>query len=169
MDELAKRVQRAAESILENESLTAGLSDPLAQVSLDWGIACAEHIARSTAGMSETETKEAMSQRLRATRRLMRRMRRWMTHRAEMDAQARAQALAQLIEQAAIIYQNYTPPDDEGRAVFLRHAPGLSADPIKMMTDLRALVAGSSDDTTNDSGGTHGQEIHPQKDHYQQA
>lgn len=158
MDQLAKRVQRAAESILGNESLTEGLSDAVAQVLLDWGVACAEQIARSTAGMDDAEAEEAMSQRLRATRRLMRWVRMWTTHRADIDAEARAEYLAKLIRQAAVIYQHYTPPDDDWCATFLRRAPDLVDYPIQMITDLRTLIEGSGGDPTTDSGDTDDQE-----------
>jgi len=48
MDELTRRAQDLAESILENESLTADLDDAAAKVLIDWGVACAEIIAHST-------------------------------------------------------------------------------------------------------------------------
>jgi hypothetical protein len=54
MYEVSQRIERAAESILENERLTADLDDAAAQVLIDWGLACAELIAGSTDGKKVT-------------------------------------------------------------------------------------------------------------------
>jgi len=43
--DLEQRASRAAESILEDESLTSDLDDVAAKVLLDWGLACAKAIA----------------------------------------------------------------------------------------------------------------------------
>ena len=96
MDEIARRVKRAAASILENERLTAELEDAAAQVLLDWGVACAETIIHSTAALDSGVVEDIMSQRLRATRRLMRRVSKWVANRRTMDAEHSAALLTQI-------------------------------------------------------------------------
>jgi hypothetical protein len=153
VDELSRRIRRASESILENESLTAGLDDPAAQALLDWGLACAERVAESTALLTDEDARAAMSPRLRATRRLMRRVREWIVHRAELGPTAAAQLLAEIVEQATLIDPGFTPPDDDRRAVFLRHWQG--HDSPQMIADLCAFIQGAGDAATIDPGETH--------------
>lgn len=156
MDEFDRRVHRAVQSILENESLTADLDDPAAQVLLDWGIACAEGIAGDSVGLDDDEARDFISSRLRATRRLMRRVRRWVIKQAEMDAGARAALLDQIMEQAAVVYRDFAPPDDDRRAAFLRRSLAPAVHAPQMIAHLRALVEGSDDYSTTNWGGTNG-------------
>lgn len=167
MDELAGRVKRVVGSILENESLTAGLDDPAAEVLLDWGIACAERIAVSTAGLDEDQAEEVMAPRLYATRRLMRQAARWVVNRVEMDSEAGAGFLSGIIEQAAVIYQDFALPEEDRRGEFLRRWSGLDDDPRRMISELRALIEGASSSTTTNTGGKDDkeQEIHHQAGH----
>ena len=79
MDELQRRFERAAEGILENERLTAGLDDEAAAVLIDWGLSWAGVIVIATAGMPDSEAEELLSPRLKANRRLMRYVNRWVT------------------------------------------------------------------------------------------
>jgi hypothetical protein len=146
MDELAQRVKRAAESILENERLTAELEDAAAQALLDWGVACAETIGQSTAGLDSGAVEEAMSQRLRATRRLMRRVSKWVANRRAMDAERSAALLTQIIEQAEIIYgAAFSTPSPDQRNVLMRLPFVFADEPEQMITDLRQLLEVSSD------------------------
>ena len=156
MDELARRIRRASESILENESLTTGLDDPAAEALLDWGLNCAERIAESTAFLTEEDARAAMSPRLRATRQLMRRVKQWVIHRTELGPTAAAELLAEIIEQVTIIDPGLAPPDDARRATFLRHWQGLVHHPPQMIADLRAFIQGTGDIATIDPGETHG-------------
>jgi hypothetical protein len=156
---LEQRVRRAAESILENESLTAGLDDTTAHELLDWGIACAEAIAQETAGLNDDEAEAAMSPRLRATRRLMRRVRGWVVNRQEIEAGAGAELLSEIIEQAATIYQNFVPPDDHQREVFEGEWLNLADDPPQMIVRLRTFIEGAGTDSTTNPGGENDQEI----------
>jgi hypothetical protein len=153
MDELAQRVQRAVESILENERLTAGLDDAAAQVLLNWGVACAKTIVRSTAGMDSSAAEESMSPRLRATRRLMRRVSKWVANRRSLDAQRSAALLTQIFEQAEVIYgAAFSAPSPDQRDVLLE-LPFIYADePEQMIADLRHLLEVSSGSATADSG-----------------
>ena len=139
MSKLAQRVERAAESILENESLTANLDDTAAQALFDWGIACARMVAQSTAGLDDGDVESIMSGRLRATRRLMRLVNQWMPRRSEMDAQDNAALLIRIAEQAAIVYGgDFTDLDSERWDAFL--SQNLGTAPQQLVVNLRALI-----------------------------
>ena len=77
MEQLLKRISRVAESLMENERLTADLDDEAAQQLLSWGISCAKTIMQSTAGLDDEAAEKATYPRMRATRRLMRETNRW--------------------------------------------------------------------------------------------
>jgi hypothetical protein len=141
MNELVQRVTRVAESILENERLTADLDDAAAKVLLDWGVACAEMIAQSTAGLNNLEAEEVMYPRLRATRRLMRSVNKWIAKQLEMDDEGSATLLAKIIKQAAIIYgESFMPPDNDRRNAFLRQQAEVTDNPPQIIANLRELL-----------------------------
>lgn len=138
MDSLGQRMQRAAERILENESLTADLDDDAAKVLLDWGVHCAEQIARDTFGLSANQAEEATYPRLRALRRLMRTVNRWAPKRQPMDGKT----LNKMLAQAAVVYRAYTPPGSMQQAVFLRQ--GLANSTPETIARLRAFIEGTN-------------------------
>ena len=145
MDEFAQRLKRAADNILENERLTSELDDAAAQVLLDWGVACAEEIARSTAGLKGSKVEEAMSPRLRATRRLMRRVSKWVANRRTMDGERSGELLSQISEQAEIIYgEGFAAPDTDQRDILLRLPFVYADEPQQMIADLRQTLDVSS-------------------------
>ena len=153
MSELAQRIERAAESILENESLTANLDDAAAQVLFDWGIACARMVAQSTAGLDDGEAESVMSGRLRATRRLMRLVNQWMPRRSEMDAQGNAALLIRITEQAAIVYaRDFTDLDSERWDAFLSQNLGVA--PQELVVNLRALIENLNLDSMTQGGNS---------------
>jgi hypothetical protein len=154
MKALTQRVDRAAESILENEGLAADLDDAAAKVLLDWGIACAKMVAQSTADLGEAEAEEAMSTRLRATRRLMRSVNTWVASRREMDAEGSAMLLAKILEQAAIIYgKDFTSLDDDQRYAFLKQHIEFADTPQQLIANLRGLLESSSGTSIANQGG----------------
>lgn len=71
------RAIRAAEGILGNERLTSDLDDEAASILLDWGVAWAERVARSTAHLDDESASESMYPQLKAIRKLMRLISRW--------------------------------------------------------------------------------------------
>jgi hypothetical protein len=141
MDEITQRADRAAESILENESLTADLDDAAAQALLDWGVTCVRMIARETTGLDEVAAERAMLPRLRATRRLMRQVNLWVIRGQDMDSQGRSDLLDRMVGRAAVIYdQDFTPPSERQRDVFLRRYLEFAQDPVLVVANLRQLV-----------------------------
>lgn len=164
--ELTKRINRAAESILGNERLTADLDDAAANALLNWGVACAEMIAGSTAGLNDAEAEKVLSLRLRSTRRLMRSVNKWIAKRGEMDAEGSAELLAKIVEQATVIYgEAFALPDDDRRDVFLKQELEFSDDPPQMISNLRDLLENLSHTSTHSQGENDDQEKHKQEIH----
>ena len=123
-----RRAARAAESLLENERLTADLDDAAAQVLLDWGIALAKTIAQSTASMDDAAAEEAMYPRMRALRQLLRAVNRG----AVSDVQSQVEWAAQIVEQAALVYgTGFVSPDKQPAP-----EPG-SGNPLQMIQAVR--------------------------------
>jgi hypothetical protein len=69
---ISARQRRAAESILENESLREGLDDSGASALLNWGVQCAKRIVGDTADIEDDEeADEAAYPRMRALRQML--------------------------------------------------------------------------------------------------
>jgi len=150
MDDLTQRETRTAESILEDERLTADLDDAAANALINWGITCAKTIVQSTAGLDETQAEEAMYPRLRALRRTMRTISRWAAKQQEWDAESSADSLAQIIEQTVIIYgEGYTPPTDNQRNTFLQQQTQFINDPLRLIVNLQEFIKDPVDTSTN--------------------
>jgi hypothetical protein len=149
---MVQRTAAAAESIMENERLTADLDDDAAKVLIDWGIACAKRVVQQTAGMDDAEAEEAASPGLGATRRLMRTINNWIKKRQEMEPEERVAYLDRVIEHATAIYgEALTPPTSVRRNAFL--GQHLADMPPRLIAGLRSFVEdecvagkGSSDD-----------------------
>jgi hypothetical protein len=113
VDELQVRSERAAESILENERLTADLDDAAAGALLEWALACSEMIVSETAGMPDGQAEEVMAPRLKATRRMMRNVNR-LVGAGPPDEAVSKDRLGKIAAQAQIVYgREIVPPDAE--------------------------------------------------------
>jgi len=164
MYEVTRRIERAAESILENEKLTADLDDAAAKVLLDWGVACAEKIAGSTDGLGDSEAEEVISPGLRAIRRLMRGVNRWVASRPDIDSAEEGELLNQIVEQASVIYgDRFIPPVAGQLTSFLAQQKELSDDPTQFIADLRELLEKPTDVSLTKQGEDSDQKIHVQK------
>ena len=142
MDEkLAYRMDRSAERILGNESLTAYLDDDAADVLIDWGLTCAQKIIQRTAGMDDAGAEEVMYQPMRATRRLMRAINRWIADSDDLSADEQSELLHKIIDQAVVIYgQAYSPPGQDQRDTFLSKFNVRNKDSATKITSLRQFV-----------------------------
>lgn len=150
MEALEERINRAIESILENESLTADLDDDAAKVLNDWGIACVNRIAQSITGLNNVEAEKIMSARLRAIRRLMRSVNKWIGNWQETDPEGHARRLSKVLEQVAVIYdERFSQPDDDRCGAFLKHLDSMD-DPAQMIVDLRRFL---TEPSPSPSGG----------------
>lgn len=137
-DSLTLRINRAAESLLDNETLTADLDDAIAQSLIDWGLACSQSIATATRGLDDQAAETYISPKLRAVRLLMRQVNQWVARSGEMDEQTSAASLRELIELAASIYPDYQQPDNESQQAFLREP--FPIEPSGWIVKLRKLI-----------------------------
>lgn len=104
MDILAKRVQRAVESVLENEGLIGGLDEAAASALQDWGIKNVKRIAEETGELDDERAEEAMYPKMKASRSLMRAVRVWVEHEAQSSKEERAELWAKIEKKAQAMY-----------------------------------------------------------------
>ena len=105
MNFMEQRVTRAAESILENENLTADLNDEAAQILLDWGVTRAKEIALNTVEyIDDEQAEEAMYRPMRALRRMLRTVNKWSAKVQERDQDHGITALKRILKQAETVY-----------------------------------------------------------------
>ena len=128
MNNIQERIQRAVESILENEALTADLDDAAAQILLDWGVNRARAIASETTEMNEAQAEEFMYPPMRALRKMLRNINKWAVNPQEST-------LAGITEQAEIVYGS--SPDEAHITAFLTQIPN---DPTERVSVLRAFI-----------------------------
>lgn len=133
-----ERIQRAAESILGNERLTADLDDETAKELLDWGVALAQQIASDTAAMDDTAAEEAMYQPMRALRKMVRAINQWTLEPNEIG-------LKKIIGQARAIYgPDYIVPGPDQCAQFTNQVIVWSDHPLEMIRQLRQFIEDSN-------------------------
>ncbi|MEM7032302.1 MAG: hypothetical protein AAF629_22315 [Chloroflexota bacterium] len=134
-----KRINRAAESILENEKLTDGLDDEAAQALIDWGLTCAKSIMENTLGLNDEEAEELTYPQLKATRRLMRSVSKWIVRQSEGNSEAAQKSLQKVIEQAQTIYGDTVQLPDTLEAGTLAN-PSVSETPQQIIANLRTVI-----------------------------
>lgn len=71
---IEERIQRAAEQILDDSSLTEDIDDAPAARLIEWGMTVAKQLAASTAGLDDTEAEEQLAMKLMSLRSTMRRI-----------------------------------------------------------------------------------------------
>jgi hypothetical protein len=146
---IKRRADRAAESILENERLTADLDDEAAGALLNWAIACAQTVAEDTINLNDEESAEAMSPRLRATRRLTRGVNKWIARQQDQDVEGSANTLNSIVEQAAIIYGDVFESPDPNTYQNFSSQQGQQS-PRQMIDNLRTFIEQSSSTKTEE-------------------
>ena len=104
MDMLAKRIQRAVESVLENEGLVDGLDEGSATALQDWGIANVKKIVLETSDLNDEQAEESMYPRMKASRGLIRAVRVWIEHEGASSAEERAKLWARIEKKARAMY-----------------------------------------------------------------
>ncbi|MBT3315752.1 MAG: hypothetical protein HN390_14180 [Anaerolineae bacterium] len=104
MDLLSKRIQKAAESVLENEGLVSGLDESTAALLQDWGIKNVKRIAEETGDLSDEHAEEAMYPKMKASRRLMRAIRVWVQREKESSQEEKDQLWLKLEKMAQALY-----------------------------------------------------------------
>lgn len=147
MDDIAQRTQRVIERLQENEALTNNLEDEAAAALLDWAIAEAEAIVKSTAGLDDDAAETAMAERLQAVRRLLRTINAHADPTQAPQIEDRAAAVAdprewldQVVAQIAIIKGHTFVRPTEQQLAELAAGWAEVPSPLKVITELRTLV-----------------------------
>jgi len=104
MSLVEKRVQRAVESVLENEGILGGLDEAAASALQDWGIKNVKKIAEKTGDLDDERAEEAMYPKMKASRSLMRAIRVWVQTESGASAEERAKLWAKIEEKAQDLY-----------------------------------------------------------------
>jgi len=133
MVEIQQRIQHAAESILENEALSADLDDDAAKVLLDWGVMLSQQIAVQTVEMDDLQAEEAMYGPMRALRKMLRTANNWTNVPGEKN-------LRRILDEAPMVYgAGYVGPSDEEISAFM--ALTLAAPPKRLIA-LQSFLEG---------------------------
>ena len=142
--EINERIRMAAESILENEALLAGLDEGGTSAVIDWGISCARQIVLETDGEDDDEIEEAMYPRMRALRKLIEAAKQFA--RAE-DLASRISLLDTLAQPAATVYgEKFTPPDASAMGVLVA---GVGLSHQENIINIRNLFENNTQGETN--------------------
>ena len=137
MIDMQQRIQRAAESILDNEALTTNLENAAAEVLINWGVILAQEIANQTIEMDEAQAEEAMYRPMRALRKMLRTASKWAVNPQEMY-------LGRVLKQASIVYgSGFANPSDEEQIAFMTQIP---AAPRERLIELQRFVEGKGVD-----------------------
>lgn len=151
MGEEKYRAQQAADSILGDERLTAGLEDEAADFLLEWGLALATAAAAdSSSPDDEDDTK--MSSRIKAVKRMLRYVNEWLQKRQLWDPVERDEKLSKIFVIAKLAYgndydyeilSNSEEPAGLELEVFLSQAKALEGNSIEVAFELRQLLEGN--------------------------
>jgi hypothetical protein len=111
MEDMDLRVQRATDSLLENERLTADLDDEAANVLLNWGLKRATEIVNQTGNMNESQAYEFLGPRLKAVQRMLRATSRWISFQGHQER--KLDQLENIYRQASIVYGQIGSEEDD--------------------------------------------------------
>jgi len=108
--------QRAVESILENETLTADLDDQSADLLLDWALFLAKEAAQGIPGVEGASAEDQFSTRMRNVRQFIRQVNRWAGSSAAATSDEGLSALNKALELAVQVYGEGLPLAGSGQA-----------------------------------------------------
>lgn len=132
MSLVGERLRWVTESLLENESLTAGLAEQAAQEVLDWGLLLAQEIVASTANLDDAAAEVVMEPRLQALRRLLRDTSHFLAEAMQLTPEEAQRAVDKLVKQAQRVYGTVATPTMAARDAFVQTiGNGLSAIQIR--------------------------------------
>ena len=133
MIEIQGRIQRAAESILVNEALSADLDDDAAKILLDWGLTRTQQIVGQTIEMDQFQAEEAIYLPMRALRKMLRNANKWAMDPGE-------NYLEKIFEQASVVYGlGFVQPNDAQQSAFTNQIPSA---PSERLIILQKFVEG---------------------------
>jgi hypothetical protein len=135
--DLEKRIRMAAESILENETIRAGMEDDGANALLDWGTTCAKQIAAATADLEDDDDAEESSYpRMKALRGMLGAVQK--LHMPEVEPAQQAELWNEITSHVPVIYNQEAPGLAEVQpTIFAAMQPLGSGEKIRI---LRALI-----------------------------
>ncbi len=144
MDNFPEREKMTIESLLENESLTAGLNEHVAKIVLDWGIEMTLAILRRTKDLEEQAAEETTYSQQKAVRRLMRDMSRLLVALPYLNTDDMMPLLNKLVGYGEKIFgPNYIPPTPEERVDLATKLTSLRDEPLQAAARLRQTLAGA--------------------------
>src|SRR3990172_10966356 len=108
--------QRAVESILENETLTADLDDQSADLLLDWALFLAKEAAQGIPGVEGASAEDQFGNRMRNVRQFIRQVNRWAGSSAAATSDEGHSALNKALELAVEVYGEGLPLAGSGQA-----------------------------------------------------
>lgn len=133
--------QRAVESILENEALTADLDDQAANLLLDWAMSLAKQAAQGVAGMDEASAEEQFNARMRNVRQFIRQVNRWAASPSSTEAEP---ALGKALELAIPLFAQGPAAPNLSRMQGLGSESGQPSQPAERISSLRRLLEGQA-------------------------
>ena len=104
MDMLSKRIQKVAESVLENEALISGLDRDTADLLQKWGVKNATQVAEKIATLDDERAEKEIYPQLKASRRLIRAIRVWLAHEKDSEPQKREKLWEKVEKRAKSLY-----------------------------------------------------------------
>ena len=158
MEEVRLRIEQAADSILGDERLTAGLDDDTADILLDWGLALATAVAAETKGLDDENAIEIIQPRVKATKRLLRYVKDWMQNCSVWDLAEKEDKLSKIYYFARLASGNDLVDErmtngeesvDPELAVFLSQTVGLEGNSRESVIELRQLIEGNGQEMAN--------------------
>jgi len=143
MVDLIQRKNRAMESLLEDEALTAGLDDTAANELINWGTDCISRVFQQLDGLSESEIEKKIADKLSAIRRLMRFISRWAVNRTGMELTNLLEWSSQVLQALKEVYIDSVslPSPEACLELITMH---INSNPKDMVVALRTLVEGDS-------------------------
>jgi hypothetical protein len=151
------RIEHAADSILGDERLTAGLDDETGSFLLDWGLALAKIAAADSSGLEDQVATEIMQTRIKAAKRLLRYLNYWLRNSDDWDLLEEEEMLSKIYFMAGHAYgtdldermTDETESKALGLEAFLSQAVGFEGNSIEKAKVLRELIEGNGQEIMN--------------------
>jgi len=142
MDGINSRVKKIIDELAGNEALLEMLDTDAAKEMLDWGIASAASLVKSTDGMDDLAEDLALLPRLKAVRQSMRSIGNWAAGKYS-DPESRTQLRNKLLEQFRLILGESAQLPSAGQMdALLNQADDSNNTPHQLVLKLKQLIEG---------------------------
>lgn len=151
-------LERAANNILDDERLTAGLDDETADYLLEWGLALVAAAAADTNGLDSEGVTEITQPRIKAIKGLLRLINDWLQNGDDWDLMEKEDRLSRILIVAGLAYGTdlrfaRKTGDEESMApgleALLSKAVGLEGNSVEKANALRKLIEGNDWEMTD--------------------